>query len=166
MEMTMIEYIVHQLNTQGEKHEEILLFEFELSEYEKFERYRANEVIEAMVFPHTDNDHVQSGKISDPTAETALSYRLRANKEIQELRLQIELLKSETERLARCMKCLSEEESRLLELHHFKGYAWKNAARELHMSIRTMMRVRDHAYKTLEKLYKRAARFGAVPDYK
>ena len=60
------------------------------------------------------------------------------------------------------MGLLNREEAAVLRMHHFEGCAWKAIAKKCHMSVRTMMRVRETAYHTLEECYSKAQECGII----
>ena len=61
-----------------------------------------------------------------------------------------------------CKLYFNREEATILRMHHFEGYAWKAIAKKCHMSVRTMMRVRETAYHTLEECYSKAQECGII----
>lgn len=123
---------------------------------------KAREVIEAMAFSHGDGEHVQTSDISDITADIAMSYRSAITNQARELYAWIRKLEIESERLDKYMGLLNREEATILRMHHFEGYAWKAIAKKCHMSVRTMMRVRETAYHTLEECYSKAQECGII----
>ena len=163
MEIEIKKYVLEQLNGQCIRRKRIDVLEFELETLMSQADEKAREVIEAMAFSHGDGEHVQTSDISDITADIAMSYRSAITDQARELYAWIRKLEIESERLDKYMGLLNREEAAVLRMHHFEGYAWKAIAKKCHMSVRTMMRVRETAYHTLEECYSKAQECGIIP---
>lgn len=91
-----------------------------------------------------------------------MGYRSEITDQARELYAWIRKLEIESERLDKYMGLLNREEAAILRMYHFEGYAWKAIAKKCHMSVRTMMRVRETAYHTLEECYSKAQECGII----
>lgn len=123
---------------------------------------KAREMIESMVFSHGNGEHVQTSTISDTTADIAITYHSAITNQARELYAWIRKLKIESERLDKYMNLLSKDEAMVLRMYHFEGCTWKDIAKKCHMSVRTMMRIREDAYHALEECYLNAQAFGIL----
>lgn len=91
-----------------------------------------------------------------------IAYRSAITDQARELYAWIRKLKIEAERLDKYMDLLSKDEVMVLRMYHFEGCTWKDIAKKCHMSVRTMMRIREAAYHALEECYLNAQAFGIL----
>ena len=123
---------------------------------------KAREVIESMAFSRGSGEHVQTSTISNTTADIAITYHSAITDQARELYAWVRKLKIESERLDKYMDLLSKDEAMVLRMYHFEGCTWKDIAKKCHMSVRTMMRIREDAYHALEECYLNAQAFGIL----
>ena len=160
--MEVKEYVQKQLDSQLLRRKRIDVLEFELEALMSQADKKAREVIESMAFSRGSGEHVQTSTISNTTADIAITYHSAITDQARELYAWVRKLKIESERLDKYMDLLSKDEAMVLRMYHFEGCTWKDIAKKCHMSVRTMMRIREAAYHALEECYLNAQAFGIL----
>ena len=119
-----------------------------------FRGLSAEEVIESMYTPRQDGERVQTGSLSDKTAQIAMSYRERLNREWYEhLEWRLRCVSDELDFFESAIRALSGELSSVMVCLVLDGMTWDATADALHMSRANIGKLRKKAILELRSLY-------------
>lgn len=124
-----------------------------------FKGVSADEVIESMYTPRMDGERVQSGNMSDKTAQIAMTYQEkmeRINREWYEhLERKLRLLQDAIRFFENSLDILPEHLSRLMKDMVIGGQTWDTLEITQHVGRTTIHRYRRKAIAILDAIYER-----------
>lgn len=163
MSKALRQYVIKSLVNYSNVERQIQLLQCELLLSEKI---TSNEMLEVMAFEKGEGGNGPKGYVSDKTASVAMRYRERANELNEETRRalmeQLIPLRSQKDRLDRCIMLLSPMSKSILVGFYMNKRTIKDLALELHLSERTIQRYRDNAIDEVVSMYELLERIGVV----
>lgn len=153
------DYVINLLESYHERMNQIALLHYEL---EHPVGISPDEMIGAMALSHGDGSAHSKGHISNKTLYIALNYQEQADRmnsdscaEIVEHLVELE---REQERLVYYISLLDDKQETVIRQFYFENHTWGEIARELHVVIRTIHKIKNRALDRLASMYTFAER--------
>ncbi len=164
--MDLRENILYLLEHYNQMKVEIDTLKFEMK---NLNRMQDDEMIEAMTFPASLTEKVDSGGVSDKTTRIALSYHEKLEQLKTEAKAAISArlstLTLTVDRLDFYISKLPPVEAAVLREYYIEGYSWRDLQEIKGVSAKTLIRYRDEALDKLVKMYMPLAEVGLFPNY-
>lgn len=159
MNTDMKAHVVKLLETYPERERQIALLHYEMRHTA---RISPEEMIDGMSLGHGDGVGGSSkGHISDKTMYIALNYQERmermnaeAANEIAQCLLELE---SEQDRIRYYVSLLEKRESQVIRLFYMEQMSTESAEKTMHLSAKTLRKLKNQAVDALVKMYEFAA---------
>lgn len=152
-------YVIDLLKSYHKRINQIALLHYEL---EHPPNISSDEMIGAMSLGHGDGTARAKGHISNKTLYIALNYQEQADRMNSDAREEIVKhlveLEREQEKLAYCISLLDEHQATVIRRFYFENHTWGEIARELHVVIRTIHKIKNRALDRLAAMYTFAER--------
>lgn len=157
------DYVLDLLKNYNTMKREQESLQFERS---RLEQMKAEETIEAMTFSSSQEERVDSGGISNKTADIALNYKqchveLKARL-LSEVDSRLRWINDTLERLDFYIGSLEAHQASILRDYYFEGYTWRELQDLRGVTDKTLMKHRNDAVKALVLKYSRLKSIGLL----
>lgn len=160
---TISDYVLNLLKNYNSMKRELESLQFERL---RLEQMQVEETIEAMTFSSSQEERVDSGKVSDKTPTIALNYaqQHRQTKEqlLAEVDARLRWLGNTLQRLDFYIDQLEAHQASVLRAYYFEGYTWRELQDLRGVTDKTLMKYRDDAVKSLGAKYNNLRHIGLL----
>lgn len=149
--------IISKLESYNELKRKALQLEFELEHYKH--KITCEDSIDTMTFNSTLGERIQTGQISDKTANIALSYVEKTSfmniRDKNELVDDLEQVRLEIDRIEYYISILDEKYSNVLLAIYIENLTFYQTCEKLKISLTSAQRIRKKGVERLVEMYNR-----------
>ena len=147
--------VIEDLKSYPELKKKIVLLRYELDHPAKISD---GEVIDSMALSRPVSDGIRpAGFISDKTMRIATQFRDRKDRlnqeTIMEIARELHSVERQLSKLEFYVSQLEEKQAEVIRKYYFEGKTWGELQREMHLSPRTLLKLRDDGLDALVSIY-------------